>query len=214
MLIPSRHDRDRSPRPSLHLRTSSQPSLLNRVRQKLNNLRDKYGFIPKDKLDELLTRETVKEITMQITNLRLGNQTRHLSADALVHEEEYTRIHKNYRVILAILVELSWEEHFFKFHNYDNDDTRLPFTWGQLVHIDDKRIICNLFRKRQYDFIPRTIGEEGRHSWTSEFVLPFIGDYTQNEIGGGGFSKVYKVELYPLYDNIKWTYFNDGQDVS
>jgi hypothetical protein len=179
------------------------------VRQALNGLRDKFGFIPRDMLDDIMNREVVKEITM---NLGLNDPSRSLHANVLLYEEDYTRVHEKYRVILAILVELSWEEHFVKFHNYDNDDSKLPLSRGELEHIDHEQIICNLFLKRQYGFIPQTISREGRHSWPPEFVLPFVGDYKQNEIGDGGFSKVYKIELYPLYDNIKWSNIKSSQD--
>lgn len=175
----------------------------------MNGLRDKFGFIPRDKLDDLMNREVVKEITM---NLGLNDPSRPLHANALLYEEDYAQVHEKYRVILAILVELSWEEHFVKFHNYGNDDSKLPLSRRMLEHIDREQIICSLFLKRQYGFIPQTIGGEGRHSWPPEFVLPFVGDYKQNEIGDGGFSKVYKIELYPLYDNIKWTNIKSGQD--
>jgi len=192
------------------LRTPTQ--LNNSVRRALNGFRHKYGFIPRDKLNELLTKDIVKAI---ITNLGICDHSRPLHANALLYEEDITRIHNKYRVILAILIELSCEEHFIKFHNYDSDDSKLPFSREELEHIDREGIICSLFLKRQYIFIPQTIGGEGRHSWTSEFVLPFVGDYTKNEIGGGGFSKVFKAEIYPLYDKLKWTYIGeDGEDVS
>jgi len=208
--IPNLSRSDCSPRPKLHLETLSQPLPLNKVRQALNGLRDQYGYIPRDKLDELLTRQTVKHITMQITNPGSGDQPRHLPANSFLFEDDYTRIHERFRVILAVLIELSWEEHFFKFLNYDNDDSKLPFSQGELEHIDCDSALCPFFLKRQYEFIPQTIGGEGRHSWTSEFVLPFV---SKVEIGGGGFSRVYKAELYPLYDKIEWTYLDEGRDV-
>ncbi|KAF8250382.1 kinase-like protein, partial [Wilcoxina mikolae CBS 423.85] len=210
MSIPFRRDRDRSRSP--HPFPTSSQSPLNRVRQGLNKIRDEYNFIPKDKLDELLTRQTVKEITKQISNQVSGDQPRHLPANAFLYEDDYTRIHEKYRVILAILIELSWEELFFKFQYYDYDDLRLPFTQKDLEHISRDGAICPLFLKRQYEFLPRTIGEEsgeGRHSWTSEYVLPFI---AKTEIGGGGFSKVFKTKIHPLYDKINWTYFDEGRD--
>jgi hypothetical protein len=178
------------------------------VRQKLNGFKHKYDFIPGDGLDELMTPEYVKEITI---NLRLNDPSQPFHANTLLNEEDYARVHEKYRVILAILIKLSCEDHFIKFHNYDNayDDSRLPFSKEELEHIDPQQVICDLFLTTQYEFIPQTIS--GRHSWTPEFVLPFIG---KTDIGDGSFAKVYKVELYPLYDNIKETHFSNSKDVS
>lgn len=178
------------------------------MRQKLNGFKHKYDFIPGDELDELMTPEYVKEITI---NLRLNDPSQPFHANTLLNEEDYARVHEKYRVILAILIKLSCEDHFIKFHNYNNayDDSRLPFSKKELEHIDPQRVICDLFLTTQYEFIPQTIS--GSHSWTPEFVLPFI---RKIDIGYGSFAKVYMVELYPLYDNIKETHFSNSKDVS
>lgn len=208
--IPTGRNVNRSPSPrlNLHLQTSHQPLSLNSVRQELNGFIYNYKFIPRDGLDGLMTRRVVKEITM---NLRLNDPSRPLHANTLLYEEDYTRVHEKYRVILAILIKLSFEDQFVKFHNYDNayDDSRLPFSKEELEHIDPQRVICDIFLRTQYEFIPQIIS--GRHSWTPEFILPFI---RKDDIGQGGYAKVYKVEIYPLYDNIGGSHCSNGQNVS
>lgn len=173
--------------------TSASP--IKAVQQKFGMLRKEFGFIPCDKLDELLGEEMVKKILYEIA------QTKHkegqLQIDHFEPEQVYQRIYKEYKIILAILIDLSWEEMVVGFSRFANlNDSKLPFTEDQLKQVD-RRLTNTEFSKKQYQFYMETL-EEG-HAWGSDCVLPFV---ENTIIGKGGFSDVYRIKIYPAYDKL------------
>ena len=89
------------------------------VRRKLDNLNNQYGFIPRDELDATLTTETIERVIKEMVN---ENQTK-----LNLNDIDYTKIHKDYILILAILVQISYEDSFEYFYGHpDRVDTKLP----------------------------------------------------------------------------------------
>lgn len=165
------------------------------VQQTYGKLRKKYKFIPRDLLDKLLDEETVRKILHEIAKSKY--QEGPLQIDHFEPETVFRRIHRDYRIILAILIDLSWEETIVEFSRFDNlNDSKLPFNEEQLRQVDE-RLIETEFSKRQYYFIVEALRKG--HAWGMDYVLPFVED---TSIGTGGFSEVYRIKIYPKYDEL------------
>jgi hypothetical protein len=181
-----------------HAATSAVGSPKKTVQQIYGKLRKEYGFIPRDKLDQLLDEEMVKKILCEIAKSNYGEGSGPLQIDHFEPEKLYQLIHQEYKVILAILIDLSWEEMVVEFSRFANlNDSKLPFNEDQLKQVDDT-LTSTEFSKRQYHFIMEDL--KGCHAWCIDYVLPFVEDEI---IGKGAFSDVYRVKIYPAYDKLK-----------
>ncbi|KAF8250379.1 hypothetical protein K440DRAFT_159355 [Wilcoxina mikolae CBS 423.85] len=85
-------------------RTVSSPSAIKTIYHSLGRLRTEYNFIPRDKLDELLDEGMVLKILHEI--VRSKHEEGQLQAIHFEPEKVYQWIYKNYRVILAILIDI------------------------------------------------------------------------------------------------------------
>lgn len=100
--------------------------------------------------------------------------------------------------ILAICLELNVEQSFVKFIESDVTDYALPLDISKLNSLVPEaaarfeklqwKYVAYKFRKGQYD---RTLPRNR--------ILPYI---DQTHIGGGGFSKVYRVSIHPAHQDM------------
>ncbi|KAL9072206.1 MAG: hypothetical protein Q9161_003679 [Pseudevernia consocians] len=110
---------------------------------------------------------------------------------------EYQELRLHFPRVLSILVEIGWPEldTAFKSLFFDNPkrtDESLPFSNDELGFLDQTS--RQSFRIIQHAYAPFVIGDGGREvELPSEKVLPFEAD--PESIGGGCFSKVYKVKI-------------------
>ena len=168
------------------------------VRQKLNKLRRDYGFIPADKLYSMLDMETVATVLDEIAELKPRDRA-HADPAHYFTEEDHERVYQRYRVVLAILIDLSREEFLAAFYPWvTTDDSYLPFTKAALEEADPELNSDTDFLKRQYDFLPPTLTRNA-FTWSEDYVLPFV---EVERIGSGHYGTVDKVKVYELYDQL------------
>jgi hypothetical protein len=169
------------------------------AQQQIHQLRHKYQFIPRDKLMAFLSRDVVKDILREISaKQRIGylQPQRFLDPEEML-EHVFTR----YRVVLAILIHLNHEEAVESFSWSDHlTDAELPFTAQRLQNVDpDSQLEKSGFLVTQYLFIPAEFKQGSM--WEDAEISPFV---SEEKIGFGSFSNVFRIQVYPLYDHLAY----------
>lgn len=147
-------------------------------------------FIPEGRLEEILKYPT---IASALANPSFGIPEHKLASTAEIVTQECPKL-------LAILIELELEKNLLHFLQMDILDSQLPRGLEDPRLKDLLSLKASEFDALQWEYFPfqfrsthyqRTIG--------SEVIVPYI---AQQEVGKGGFSRVYKVLIHPAQQRL------------
>ena len=147
-------------------------------------------FMPEGRLEEILKYAT---IASALTNPSFGIPEHKLSSTVEIVAQECPKL-------LAILIELELEKHLLHFLQMDILDSQLPRGLEDPRLKDLLSLKASEFDALQWEYFPfrfrtthyqRTIG--------SEVIVPYI---SQQEVGKGGSSRVYKVIIHPAQQRL------------
>lgn len=145
-------------------------------------------FVPEGDLAKLFHTEAL-EVALSVPAFKIPHHKVASTARLVLHEAQK---------ILAICLELNLEHDLVKFIESDITDSALPLDISKLSSLVPEaaarfeelqwKYLAYRFRKGQYHkTLPR------------DRVLPYLG---QNSIGGGGYSKVYKVSVHSAHQDM------------
>jgi hypothetical protein len=144
-------------------------------------------FIPKDSLDDLLK-------AAQLTSL-----LKDPAFEIPWHKQETTAdiIMTECPNLFGILLELNLERKIAPFIENDLLDKALPLGEDRLTHIIPEAAVN--FVKVQWDYLAYCFRKGQYHRKIDEsLILPYV---EEQQIGGGGFSRVYKSLIHTAYQN-------------
>lgn len=145
-------------------------------------------FIPEGSIEGLLPRDDIAT-ALQKEDFQIPFHKRQTTADLIVEEG---------RLIFAILLETNLEFKLPHLLEQRVTDKRLPLDESRSRQIFEEN--ASHFFNNQWSFLPYKFRRFAFHNQLQkEEVLPYI---EENQIGGGGFSTVYKVRIHPKQDEL------------
>ena len=146
------------------------------------------SFVPEGELDKIFNIEVLETLLSQ----SVFNIPRHkiISTARLVIEEA--------QKILAICLELNVEQNLITFIENDKTDAGLPLSRSELNRVVPEAAVR--FEEFQWKYVAYRF-RKGLYSKTlpKDRILPYI---RQEHIGGGGFSRVFRVLVHPAHQDI------------
>ena len=147
-------------------------------------------FIPKGSLQEILKGE---DMTSILKDPRFRIPWHKLETTKSIVLEAASKV-------FAILVDLELETRLTDFIEHDLLDKDLPASKDRLGEILQRTIEVSSFAEIQWEYVAYRIRKAPYHKTIQEStILPYL---EQTKIGGGGFSKVYKVIIHPRHQDL------------
>ena len=152
---------------------------------------DLKTFVPEGDLAKILDTETL-ENTLSVPAFQIPHH-KVASTARLVNNEA--------QKILAICLELSMERYLVKFIESDITDSTLPLDISKLSPLIPEA--ATNFEALQWKYLAYRFRKGQIHRTLQKSrVLPYV---EQTHIGGGGYSKVYKVSVHPAHQDLEET---------
>jgi hypothetical protein len=145
-------------------------------------------FIPRDSLDDLLKAARLTSL-LQDPSFEIPWHKQESTADIIITECPK---------LFGILLELNLERKIVPFIENDLLDKALPLGEDRLTHIIPEAAAN--FVKVQWDYLAYCFRKGQYHRKIDEsLILPYV---EEQQIGGGGFSRVYKSFIHTAYQNL------------
>lgn len=158
-------------------------------------------FIPEDALNQLMTREVVRDVFGDIVWSRK-------TTFAPLDFQRWQLVFEEYRKVLAVLVFIGKEELIMSFLHRGRGDKNLPLFLEDLKMIDPA-LEDSRFLKKQYCFTAVRFSRGDEKHLHEDWILPFIQD-TAISKGEGAFGKIYEVKIHEsYYDPNMWFFVGD-----
>ena len=145
-------------------------------------------FVPEGDLASLFSIE-ILESTLSVPSFQIPRHKLASTARLIVRET---------LKIFAICLELNLEHDLVKFLECDITDSALPLDLSRLGSLIPEAAVR--FEELQWKYVVYRFRKGQIHrTLPRKRVLPYV---SQTHIGGGGFSKVYRVSVHPTYQDM------------
>ena len=149
------------------------------------------SFLPEGSLDRILCRENISE--------SLSDPSFQIQLPKF--ESTVDLVFKERKKVFAILVETGLECTLVEFIEHRISDRLLPASEEQLKPVLAESTDRHLFTERQWNYLALEFSRGPYvQQLSADHVLPYV---EQEQIGSGGFSRVYKVRVHPAHQTIE-----------